>query len=125
MSRSRSLFGRSTWSRLLSPMCCTQRSLSGFSASVCRRLWYNVVEYRDTASSMTNPSTGWLVLRRAAEERPPQHSDQRKWVKLGVQRQAFSSKSQFGFEIRRGFGKMVASEEANGKSRLGSRFVRT
>ncbi len=79
-----------------------------------------MVEYRDTASSMTNPSTGWLVLRRAAEERPPQHSDQRKWVKLGVHRQAFSSESHFDFDVNQRFAKMAASVAANGKSRPNS-----
>jgi len=63
---------------------------------------------------------GWLVLRSAAEKRPPQHPDQRTWVKSGVQRRTFSSESQFGLEIRQGFGKMAASEAANGKSRLES-----
>jgi len=60
---------------------------------------------------------GLLLLRRAAEKRPPQHSDERKWVKLSVHRQAFSAESHFGFEIRQRFAKMAASVAANGKSR--------
>ncbi len=67
---------------------------------------------------MTNPAMGWLVLRRAAEKRPPLHPDQRKWGKFFVRKQPFSSESQFGLEIRQGFGKLAASEAANGKSRL-------
>ena len=67
---------------------------------------------------MTNPGMGWLVLRRVVEKRPPQHPDQRTWVKSGVQRRTFSSESQFGLENRQGFGKMAASEAANGKSRF-------
>ena len=67
---------------------------------------------------MTNPGMGWLVLRSAAEKRSPQHPDQRTWVKSGVQRRTFSSESQFGLEISQRFGKMAASEAANGKSRI-------
>ncbi len=69
---------------------------------------------------MTNPAMGWLVLRRAVEKRPPLHPDQRKWGKFSVHKQPFSSESQFGFEIRQGFGKMAASEAANGKSPFSS-----
>jgi len=65
---------------------------------------------------------GWLVLRRAAEKRPPLHPDQRKWVKFGVHRQAFSSESQVGFGIRQRFAKMAASVAVNGKSRLKQRI---
>jgi hypothetical protein len=52
---------------------------------------------------------GWLVLRRAAEKRPPQHPDHRTWVKFGVQSRHFLSESQFGFEIRQEFATLAAS----------------
>ena len=58
----------------------------------------------------------WM-LRRVVGKRPLQHSDQRKWVKFGVHRQAFSSESQFGLEFRQRFAKMAASEAANWESR--------
>ena len=67
---------------------------------------------------MTNPARARWGLRRAPKERPPQQSDERKWVKFGVHRRAFSSESKFGFEIRQRFAKMAASEAANGKSRM-------
>ena len=67
---------------------------------------------------MTNPARARWVLRRAAKERPPQQSDERKWVKFGVHRQAFSSESQFDFEVNQRFAKMAASEAANGNWQL-------
>ena len=67
---------------------------------------------------MTDPARGRLVLRRVVGKRPLQHSDQRKWVKFGVHRQAFSSEPQVGLEISQRVAKMAASEAANGKSRL-------
>jgi hypothetical protein len=66
---------------------------------------------------MANPTMGWLVLRRAPGKRPLQQSDRRKWVRFGVHRQAFSSESQFGFEISQRVSTMAASEAANGKFR--------
>jgi len=59
---------------------------------------------------MTIPAWGRLVLRRASGKRPPQHSKQRKSVKFGVHRQAFSSESQFGFEMRQEFDMMSGVE---------------
>ena len=66
---------------------------------------------------MTIPAKGWLVLRRAAGKRLPQNSVERKWVRFGVQRQAFSSDKPLGLEIGQGLGKMAVPEAANGKSR--------
>jgi hypothetical protein len=40
---------------------------------------------------MTIPARGWLVLRRVAGKRLPQHSYERKRAGFGVQTQAFSS----------------------------------
>ena len=101
-------------------MSCSRRSLSGFSGLVYRRGCCNADEYRERANNMTIPAKGLLVLRGVPGKCLPQDSDQRKWIKFGDQRQAFSSESHFGFKIRRGFGKMPASDAANGKSRLGS-----
>jgi len=77
-----------------------------------------VVERRDTARNMTNPARAQWMLRRAVGKRPLQHSDQRKWVKFGVHRQAFSSEPQVGIEISQRVAKVAASEAANGKSWL-------
>jgi len=74
---------------------------------------------------MTNPAMGWLVLRRAAEKRPPLYPDQRKWVIFGLHRQAFPSESQVGFEISQRVTTMAESEAANGKCRLMSLLVLT
>ena len=52
-------------------------------------------------------------------KRPTQPSDKRIWCGFGVQMQAFSLDSPLGVEIRQSFGKMVASEAANGQCRLG------
>jgi len=86
---------------------------------------FRITEKRSTQLSdcrwgknTTIPAWGRLVLRRVPGKRLPQHSDQRKWVRFGVQTQALSSESHLGLEIRQGFGKMAASEAANGKSRL-------
>ncbi len=67
---------------------------------------------------MTIPANGWLVLRRATGKRPTQPSDKRIWCGFGVQTQAFSLDSPLGLEIRKSFGKMVASEAANGQCRI-------
>jgi len=59
---------------------------------------------------MTIPSKRRLVLRSAAGERPPQHADQRKGGRFGVENQAFSSRSHFDLEIRQEFDMMSGVE---------------
>ena len=72
---------------------------------------------------MTIPAWGWLVLRRVAGKRLPQHSEERKVGRVSVQTRALSVAWSFGFEIGQDPGRIAASEATNGKSRLKS-FVR-
>ena len=59
----------------------------------------------------------WLVLRRSAGNRPPQHSEERQAGRLRVQSEALSAAWTFGFEIGQESGRIAASETAYGKSR--------
>ena len=63
------------------------------------------------------PAGGWLVLRRVAGKRLPQHSEERKVGRVSVQTRALSVAWSFGFEIGQDPGRIVASEATNGKSR--------
>ena len=57
---------------------------------------------------------GWLVLRRVAGKRLPQHSVERKWDSVGLHAQALSSDCPHLVDCGQRFGKMVALEGANG-----------
>ena len=67
---------------------------------------------------MTIPAWGWLVLRRVAGKRLPQHSEKRKVGRLSVQKRALSVAWSFGFEIGQDPGRVAASEAGNGKFRV-------
>ena len=82
-----------------------------------RRCW-DADESRDWAKNMTIPARGWLVLRRVAGKRLPQHSVERKWDGVGVQTQALSSDCPHLVDIGQRFGTMVASKAANRQCRF-------
>ena len=66
---------------------------------------------------MTIPAKGWLVLRRAAGERPPQRPDTRKGVRLGVQTQASRQNLRTGLDREHRSATITTLEAANGKYR--------